>query len=103
MSQRARPMKHTPGPWTPFIENNVVAVMKGRKEVIKWTGFGASDFPDDVEANARLVAAAPDMLAALKSVDHWFSVWTVGAGEGFDYLPEIQAAIAKATGKEGSK
>jgi len=65
-------MTHTPGPWKPFVNNSVVAVMKGgsRKEVIKWTGFDGSDFPNDVEANARLIAAAPDLLAALKLVDY---------------------------------
>jgi hypothetical protein len=37
----------------------------GRNEVIHWTGFDASHFPKAAKANARLIAAAPDMLAAL--------------------------------------
>ena len=53
-------IKHTPGPWRPscgmFVHaanNEFVAVAKGNDD-------------ETVEANARLIAAAPDMLAALQ-------------------------------------
>lgn len=62
--------KPTPGPWRAFIgDGNTIAIMKGKsstKEVIKWTGFDGSDFPQHARANARLIAAAPTLLAALK-------------------------------------
>lgn len=53
------------------------------------------------EANARLIAAAPDMLAALQ----WaFRCWETGAWKNEDgQTPDIEpikAAIAKATGEK---
>jgi hypothetical protein len=47
---------------------------------------------DANEANARLIAAAPDLLSALKSVSRTI----LSAGER-EYYPEVFAAIAKAT------
>jgi hypothetical protein len=57
--------KFTPGPWKLFSRNGIIAVMRGRREVIKWTGFDASDFPDQAGWNAALAAAGPDLYAAL--------------------------------------
>ena len=61
-------MTHTPGPWQPFRKNGVNAVMdKDRNEVIHWMGFDRCEIPEHVHAaNARLIAAAPDLLAALQ-------------------------------------
>lgn len=47
------------------------------------------------KANARLIAAAPEMLAALKSAIEWAEY--TGGWDG-DAWSEIRAAIAKATG-----
>jgi hypothetical protein len=64
---------HTPGPWRAFISNGVIAVVtggrhshKGPREVIKWTGFDGSDFPEHAIANSFLIAAAPKMLHMLR-------------------------------------
>jgi hypothetical protein len=46
------------------------------------------------EVNARLIAAAPDMLEALKSVQKWLA----NNGHSPLCLDEIESAIAKATG-----
>ena len=58
------PRQHTPGPWTAQINHCTHAV-------ISTDGFdialvSASDF--DSEANARLIASAPDLLAALECI-----------------------------------
>jgi hypothetical protein len=98
---------HTPGPWRPFIGNgNTIAVMRGKrstKEVIKWTGFDGSDFPQHAVANAVLIAAAPMMLAALESAEIQLSIWSNASGEGVDCLAEIRAAIAAAKGASEHK
>jgi hypothetical protein len=44
-----------------------------------------------VEANARLIAAAPSMLAFLRSI-------SFGAGLRAQYRPVLHALVAKATG-----
>lgn len=90
---------HTPGPWE---------VSEGRGfRSIKASDGGhviASDqgeFTGNWEANARLIAAAPDLLEAAK---HTLSVLE-GTGtkiegrENFIGIPALRAAIAKAEGK----
>lgn len=56
--------KHTPGPW-------IIATLKGRTDPyapvtfsIAHTGFAKAE----TEANARLIAAAPDLLALLNEL-----------------------------------
>ena len=56
--------KHSLGPWDVDIESGIV-LSAGRQV--------ASVNPIDREANARLIAAAPDMLAALKAMLKRFS------------------------------
>ena len=59
--------KHTPGPWgiKPFI-NSPSADIDARSGESIATVWDVSDV--NVEANARLIAAAPDMLDVLKSL-----------------------------------
>jgi hypothetical protein len=55
--------------------------------------------PLEAEDNAFLVAAAPDMYAALNEVKAWFQVWQQDLGPAEDKLfSVIDAAIAKAEG-----
>ena len=99
-------MKHTPGPWYHEADSHTGAVKTGGKQLI------ASDFGDDPEcneddrqiANARLIAAAPDLLAVCKAVAESSN----GAGKidtiSFlmnlrDLATAARAAIAKATGR----
>jgi hypothetical protein len=52
-------------------------------------------------ANARLIAAAPDLLAALEAYDQFARAnddWDDGEGM-FDFILKARAAIAKATGE----
>jgi hypothetical protein len=59
-------MKHTPGPWTVLQESQRVVVQgAGGELVAQWhlsafIGFG------EAHANARLIAAAPELLAMLE-------------------------------------
>jgi hypothetical protein len=51
------------------------------------------------EGDANLIAAAPDLLAALEEARH-FVVLQAEQGYDFPTLERIDAAIAKATGKD---
>ena len=64
-------MKHTPGPWhrniTPATKYNTI--FAGRNtHVARLAVDGLS--ADEVEANCNLIAAAPDLLAALRRLVH---------------------------------
>jgi len=52
---------------------------------------GWPDRAEESEANARLIAAAPDLLAALKEVAHH-------ADDECGFMVQVKAAIAKAEG-----
>lgn len=83
--------KHTPGPWKatrdPRTEYNYTIGCK--KGILAFTdSAGCSLTPEEIEANARLIAAAPDLLAALqaltgnKHVSLGDLVYTVRENEG---------------------
>jgi hypothetical protein len=62
--------KHTPGPWT-YVENIEACYAFGTNE--GWEVGNADEqvglaFVPGREANARLIAAAPDLLAALEAL-----------------------------------
>lgn len=85
--------QHTPGPWGAY------NLSKGNLVVETRTGILVANISGDcpeVEANASLIAAAPELLAALKSVAEikgWFEKPPVSAS-GI----KVMAAIAKAEG-----
>ena len=86
-------MTHTPGPW--FASGTDVKPL-GDRPFICWTGTPERDLPE-ARANAALIAAAPDMLAALEA----FIRSRKGDGMGWtlDSLEAIaRDAIAKAKG-----
>lgn len=52
--------------------------------------------PEEMRANARLIAAAPDLLEACEATMVWFE--TLAAGQPMaDMLEKVKAAIRKAT------
>jgi len=93
--------KHTPGPW--YVRTNRHPETDGRPWGwldAKPPGSGQNAIPgvsvtwtrgERSEANARLIAAAPDMLEKLQ-----YAVEILSA-EGYDVAP-IRETIAKATG-----
>jgi hypothetical protein len=63
--------KHTPGPWgiRQYSAHTGFSVWGGGRGSIaeRWyDGPQAGDYGPEIEANARLIAAAPDLLAACK-------------------------------------
>lgn len=102
--------KHTPGPWRAGINGVVKA---GRYNVCPTVTAGGSskgmmDEREVIAANARLIAAAPDLLAALGSAWQWMDGQAEGQSKGghatFDLMmlreqrDIARAAIDKATG-----
>ena len=94
--------KHTPGPWRlewweyKGRREPVLTVRTDADAVAQVMGLwrdGADD-SDERQANARLIAAAPDLLAALESLLNETNAGT------WDCLPAdlARAAIAKARG-----
>ena len=93
--------KHTPGPWKITRYAALHVETEGHRGICS-CGYTNStkDIDDENKANARLIAAAPDMLAALqdvaKSYQQLFDVMPV-AWQTLDDI--VTAAIAKATGE----
>lgn len=92
--------QHTPGPWHYHDgRKNGTRQMVGTGEM--WiaemtTGIGFDQSDTEAEANARLFAAAPDLLEAGRvAVDLWDS--TSAAVDPDEILMLIRDAIAKAT------
>jgi hypothetical protein len=94
--------KHTPGPWTankPTQSNGRAEVHAGPMlvaQAFNWLLDAEGD--EQCWADARLIAAAPDLLSVLQeleeSADYW-SEYDVPLG----IVDRIRAAIAKATGE----
>jgi len=100
---------HTPGPWTPDrdprrgMEWNV-HILDQRGHAICFMAHSDGASPERDEANAALVAAAPDLLAALQGLDEAYC----RAGSPLSHaerhedrkrLIAARAAILKATGQ----
>ena len=94
--------KHTPGPWSVYEDCNKVAAHGAKYPAIGTMGtYFTESITDSLgefynSADALLVAAAPDLLEALKEVfaDH-------DAVNRLSWNDRAAAALAKATGGEG--
>lgn len=102
--------KHTPGPWESVIREEQDGI---------WAYIGpVSDRKNDVlrmdacnenrQANARLIAAAPEMLRLLDECDTAFATIMIGRDHGLtpqaeaairELAPQVQAMLAKAKGE----
>lgn len=91
--------KHTPGPWAHInpdgftVRHPQVYSDTGPVCNVTWLGDGRID---ELRANARIIAAAPDLLEALQEIV------AAADGEGWAQLDatlaNARAAITKATG-----
>lgn len=97
-------MKHTPGPWTqlkwdrsPESQPDIEISSDHHPYWLAGVGSPSSD-PETVEANARLIAAAPELfetlLRVVKKIDDASGQPSFTANES----AEINALIAKAQG-----
>ena len=103
--------KHTPGPWeaVPFDETTGWKIVPAGSPDFKICRIENSitylmAFDEQAEGDARLIAAAPEMLEALKGLAAVIGKMKPATGEpygrGVTELLEARAAIAKATGGE---
>lgn len=115
-------MKHTPGPWRFYTEPQPngcpIVGAKGLMIAMLAHSIKYDDQHETAIANARLIAAAPDLLdaqtmgASLNTPDFldWIAdrlVHVYGEPEGIDFVSSLReranagrAAIAKATGTQ---
>jgi hypothetical protein len=86
---------HTPGPWSAKPSGRIVEIWKDGH----WLASAFPTFFDGAErmaANAALIAAAPDLLAALRMVTETCGPPEYWNGETRAFLEAAYAAIAKA-------
>lgn len=115
---------HTPGPWTKAERLNGPwwhissghtiggeQCKSGRQAVASVHGeskSGSVAYAEMFEANARLIAAAPELLHALEVAEQFMAIasdWNIDEAEingemrsTYEWLDVVRAAIAKATG-----
>ena len=93
-------MKHTPGPWqvnhnNPFRISDSDGVIRGCAPIAETCGT-----LNEKRANARLIAASPDLLAACRVAR---SAIVFGNGRAVDWnaiTNQLADAISKATGEQ---
>jgi len=96
--------KHTPGPWSVGnepVDNEALYIYDNKEHLIASADTDSlAQYREEALANARLIAAAPDMLEALQRVAAWIGC-NVFPPElhHIDELRLLHAAIAKAQGK----
>lgn len=105
---------HTPGPWHTFRQGTKHFVSQSADEEFRFAHaviFETNYHPDNIvaarneaEANARLIAAAPDLLAMLVEIvgQENPNRWGYDAAHKAlddDWRAQARAAIAKATGE----
>jgi hypothetical protein len=92
-------MAHTPGPW---IVNGYEIVQQDCDSTFPpltkiCNGHGNLNM-ETIDANARLLAAAPELLAALKELVHYDEGSSAQGSFGYEALGRCKSAIAKAEG-----
>lgn len=107
-------MSHTPGPWDlSWDESNGFTIRMGtaRRSPVSCDiahiveGYAECLYPEDgeqfieAEANAKLMAASPDLLAACEEVLNRHNYQGTGAPWP-SLLDTVQAAVAKAKGEQ---
>ena len=100
--------KHTLGPW--IFDNEIGFIRTDTPPYGEWDVAKVNIVRAEAKANARLIAAAPDLLEALESAWLWMENQADGQSKGghatFDLLmlreqrDIARAAIAKATGEQ---
>lgn len=111
----AKKQQHTSGPWKHYHNKlrpqfaTIIHEIHGPngERVVTWGGFDGCDLPNQqVTANARLIAAAPELLVAAQTVLEGLNARIDQASQAgkpvplFDGIAGLYAAIAKALGEE---
>ena len=103
-------LKHTPGPWVWTEKQRVLNSAHGKViDHADYEGMWFARYDDaEDEANARLIAAAPDLLDALREAEAGLEFAGADKEPEGQFVPAptmalriVRAAIAKAEGREG--
>ena len=92
--------QHTPGPWYIDCQNESAAI--GYRAIVDNEGYTICNPSPMGQADARLIAAAPDLLAALENMVSHFPHWAAQIDMkqiDRDAVGMARAAIAKSTGE----
>lgn len=99
-------MHHTPGPWTQLDQEHAISIVSGGiviADVFKPDDNCVSPIMSETLDNARLIAAAPELLRELKSAIFYIETYGGDVTTSFSAggnLDAVKAIIAKAEGKE---
>jgi hypothetical protein len=101
MAGTAKANTHTPGPWLAedaddFGDHNIVPLDQSESCLAIAAVVENCRASDEVAANARLIAAAPDFLLAAQLL--MLAAEEGDADKAMDAHDQLRAAIAKATG-----
>lgn len=93
------PLKHTPGPWNVDGDATVYgprfSIANDKEQIGRFEVADCKGYKQEREANAHLIASAPDLLRALEwLVDDWERV----TGRTLPDDHEAKAAISRAKG-----
>lgn len=90
--------QHTPGPWQIMVRDsvgdNIFTESKPYRRIANTYGDA-----DEFQANARLIAAAPELLAALEELTDRVDTVLHAGYVGLNRITAARAAIAKARGE----
>lgn len=92
----------TPGEWRTEAVSDAVRIVVGTsRQKIVLARLNPPQLPErETHANARVMAAAKDLVEACKYVVEWFDEWSVEIGAAEEtLLDSVKAAITKAEGK----
>ena len=88
----------TPGPWR-FVSDVGAHVIRQQRSDGEFEGYIASTWGGEHIGNARLIAAAPELLEALMAMYDEFNSGDINSGEA-GVLIKAAAAILKATRRD---
>ena len=96
--------KYSPGPWSVAKKSKLTGAVVAEDGEMVCDPTGAGRYEDEAEANARLIASAPEMYALLGRVEDYFKnrrLYGYGVEESVssDLLAKIQEAIKAVDGK----
>jgi hypothetical protein len=91
--------QHTPGPWTAYCQNNTAAIRDKDGVLLASASVRDIETPE-CQANARLIAAAPELLEVCKHVLlECPGIWNTCQSTWETFGAMLDAAISKAEGR----
>ena len=88
--------KFTPGPWSAPDKGNLRGAVVAKDGEMVCDPSGAGRYEDEMDANARLIAAAPEMYELLVLLENYYAV----RGESNSVTKTISQVLKKARGEK---